>query len=166
MSSHTRRSPRPTKAIDASAGLLDGIQYYWRVIAVDSFGKRTASTARTFTNNYTNVVRFTAFITVNNSTGSSFLDGSTVVASPIDPVTRLVIGAPVPEFEKGTLSAGTMYWKYDRGDYRFDITGPSGFGTLVEPAVSLNSSDQFLSVILPPGDSDGDDVSDADEIAT
>jgi len=152
-------------AIDASAGLLDATPHYWRVIAVDRFGKQTASASRTFTNNYTNVVRFTAFITVTNALSQAELDGAIVVASPIDPITQLVTGAPVPEFEKGTLSADTMYWKYDRGDYRFDITGPSGYGTLVEPAVSLNSSDQFLSVTLPPGDSDGDGISDADEIA-
>jgi len=152
-------------AIDATAGLLDGIQYYWRVTAVDLFGKQTPSTARTFTNNYTNVVRFTAFITVNNALAPGDLDGATVVASPIDPVTQAVIGAPVPEFEKGTLDTYNMYWKYDRGHYRFDIAGPTGYGTAVEPAVNLNSSDQFLQVTLPGADSDGDGLADSVEDA-
>ena len=153
--------------IDDTAGLLDATQYYWRVTAVDIFGKRTTSSTPypTFSNDYTNVVRFTAFITVTNALQPGELDGATVVASPIDPVTKQVIGAPVPEFEKGTLTADTMYWKYDRDDYRFDIAGPTGYGTAVETAVNLNSSDQFLSVTLPGSDSDGDGLPDADEIA-
>jgi hypothetical protein len=152
-------------SIDASAGLLDATQYYWRVTAVDIFGKRAPSATHTFTNNYTNIVRFTAFITVTNALAPGELDGATVVASPIDPVTQQVIGAAVAEFEKGTLDTFTMYWKYDRGDYRFDIAGPAGYGTAVEPAVDLTSSDQFLTVTLLNGDSDGDGLDDSVEDA-
>jgi len=149
--------------IGASANLLDGVQYYWRVIAVDIHGKRTPSASRSFTNNYTNVVRFTSFITVTNSLTEVELAGTTVVASPVNPNTGAVTGAPVPEVEKGTLSADTMYWKYDSGYYRFDIDGPGSYGSTVAPVVNLKNSDQFLTVSLPPGDSDGDGLLDTDE---
>jgi hypothetical protein len=108
-------------------------------------------------------VRFTAFITVTNSLSQAELEGTTVVASPIDPATGDIIGAPVPEVEEAALDATTMYWKYDRGFYHFDIIGAGAGGTATEPYVDLNSGDQFLQVALSAADTDGDGLLDSDE---
>jgi len=151
-------------SVDAAAGLLDGLTYHWRVTAIDIYGKRTASASSSFTNNYTNVIRFTAFITVTNALSPVELAGATVVARPLDPATG-VPGAPVAPYASGVVSADTMYWKYDKANYQLDISGPAGYGTVTEPAVDLNAGDQFVRVTLPGGDTDGDGVLDTDELS-
>jgi hypothetical protein len=144
---------------DSSAGLLDDRLYYWRVTAVDTFGKRTSSATGSFQTNNGNGITGAVFATVNNFLSDSILQGAVVTATPS------AGGGAVTATESAYLGAGTYYRKYGPAVYDINLSNISGFQPHTELMVDVSTDQKSFSVTLQTDDLDGDGLSAAEELA-